>query len=324
MTPPRHLALSLLCALLLCGCQPSSPPPQGPSGPRTQTVAEATGQPPAPAPRPDPEHEALAQEMERLTALKEPTEEQRRLLGLGKLALDRGDAEGAISAFAQLQDTGPLSGLKLSGAIALADLYREREQHERAIALLERMQAQAPPTPEIALVLGRCYKSARRREEAILAFRDALRMQPLFLQAHVEIGGLLLELGQEEASGQAFLEYEREIYRYGKLLEAADTHPADKKKIAEAFSLMADDRGAQALLVALKDPDPEVRLEVIGALGEVGGHAVLPALREALTQTPEPPLRAAIEAAIRKIEASPSDQGADPAPSFGDKPPAAP
>jgi tetratricopeptide (TPR) repeat protein len=333
-----------LCALALVACD--RPSRDAPGGPRKQTVGQAQGQQ-APAPneetRQAPEsapdqaaqapkeapgqaeanpRAALERELDRLTALQEPTEEQRKLLGLGKLALDQGNTSQAVAIFEQLQDTGPMSGLKLSAAIALADLYSQRGEHKRAIELLERVHRRAPPTPELVFVLARCYKADGQLPQAIEVYREALRLQPLFLRAHVEIGGMLHELGKQEESGQAFLDYERAIYQYSALMEAADTHPSDKIKIAEAFSLLPDDRAAQALVGALDDPDLEVRVAVAQALGEIGSHGALEPLEEARRAVKDDPAWAkALDKAIAQIKASPKAQGAQVGPAFEDGPP---
>ncbi len=315
-----RLALSLALALALYACQdPPAPPPS--VGDEGRPAAEPTPKAPEPAPEPAPVPEAPPKvalpspDPARLEFVPDPTFAQIELLNTAKQAI----ASGAdpTAAYEALLKTEPLSGARISAAIALADLKRSKGQPAEALALLEDLYRKAPPLPEIAFVLGRTYKDSSRLEAAILAFEEALRLQPLLLTAHVEIGGLLSQLGHAERSAAAFLEYERAIYRYAKLLEAQDTHLDDKLKITEAFSFLPDDRAALALVDALDDPEVTVRDAVVRALAEVGTDSTLPALHAAADKHADDPyLLASIRAAIDGIKKTRQEHDPNLGPAF--------
>ena len=289
------------------GEKPGTPPVS--TGSKGRTVGEAEGGPSKRTQSGTPEAADANPPMpERLVALEDNTVQQEELLRAGKDALARDDTDKAVAAFEELSSTGPMSGDRVSGAIALADLLMDRGQSAKAIGRLEPIVQRAPPIPELAYMLGRCYKEVGKREKAILAYQEALRLQPLLLQAHIEIGGLQQERGETELSAQAFLYYERSIYRYGKILEDAAAHPTDKIKICEAFSFLPDDRAAEALIGALSDRNAKVRVAAAEAVGEVGTHPMLPRLREArAVAADDAELAQTLEAAISKIEATPAN-----------------
>jgi len=300
-------------------CKPEDPPP--PLTIDRPLIVDETGRPvadagpadvapptPTPPTEPPPAPEAPAD------GLTEATSEQIALLGAAKEALNRDNPEAAIQGFEALARTEPMSGVKLTGVLALADLYTGTEQNDRAVALLEGAQAQAPKVAELPFVLGRTYKAAGKPEKAVLAFQEALRLQPMFLQAHVEIGGLFGQMGEGEKAAQAFLQYERELYKYAKLLEDSQTHPTDKMKIAEAFSLIPDDRAAEALLNDLRDPFRPVRFALVEALSEIGTRAAIPRLEEAAALAEKEgdiELQQHILRAIHKIKGAPEEPNID-------------
>ena len=237
-----------------------------------------------------------------------------------------GDNTAAIRAFEQLSSSGPVSGARASGAVALADLYLERGETDKAEAVLVALQPQAPPYAELAYVLGRAQKAGGKNEAAIFSYREALRLQPLLLQAHIEIGGMYGELGEPELAAKAFLEYEKAVYRYAGILEDPAAHPIDKQKICDAFSFLPDDRAAQALLGALDDKDRDVRFAATDALGEVGSAATVPRLRElaAGALDADPQWAKALANAAAKIEANPAADNDRVGPALLDAPPEEP
>ncbi|MEO1268991.1 MAG: tetratricopeptide repeat protein [Myxococcota bacterium] len=236
-----------------------------------------------------------------------PTAEQEALIDAATKALRDDNAAVAITAFEALVRTEPLSGLKMTGVIALADFYMQGGEAARAVELLEGVLDKAPKTGEAQFVLARAYKESGKPRDAIQAYRVALQVEPLLLRAYVEIGGLQAELGDDETAQKSMLAYERAVYRYAKLLEAEDTHPSDKFKIIEAFSMLPDDRVMNALVLALDDPFRIIRLASAEALGEVGTREVLPALRTSLDKAraaDDQHMMGLVEQAIKRVESS--------------------
>lgn len=287
----------LVTALGLIGCE--GPPATAPDPVK-----------PAPAAKPEvPKPEVPKPGPARLTDFEPSTPEQVTLLEAAKSALDAGDNDRATAAFEQLANTGPISGARTTAAIALADIYTEQGKIDEAVALLSALQKKAPPHAELAYVLGRAQKAAGKREAAIFSYREALRHQPLLLQAHIEIGGMYGELGETDLAAKAFLDYETSVYRYAKILDDPAAHPTDKIKICDAFSFLPDDRAAESLLGALDDAHPDVRVAAATAVAEVGTKPMLPRLREllAVANEKDPRLAKALTEAIAKIEVAADD-----------------
>ncbi len=305
-------AAALLAApALLAACKEEPPPPPitlekplviDPSTAPPATAAQA----PASAPDAAPDADEYG--------LLPPTQEQESLLQAGRQALQAEQPEAAIAAFQRLAQSQPMSGARLTGLLVLADLYIERGQLTDALNLLEPAVTQAPRVPELAFVLGRTYKLSGKLEKAILAFEESVRLNPLLMHAQVEIGGLYGQLGQGEKAAEAFLAYERQLYKYAALLEDPQAHPADKIKIAEAFSFLPDDRAAEALLKNINDPVPVVRFAIIQALGETGTRAMIPALeaaRDRANSQDDPQTAQRLAVAIERIKQAPEEPRID-------------
>lgn len=308
------LAAPLLGALLafapLAACKQEAPPPpitlERPLLIDPTTAPTSAPTPPGSA-APAASAEAPAPDEHGLWA---PTEEQASLLQAGRQALDAGQLDAATVAFERLATTEPMSGDRLTGILVLADLYMERDRVPDAVKLLEPAVQAAPRVPELAFVLGRAYKLSGKLEKAILAFQETVRLNPLLMHAQVEIGGLYGQLGQQDKSAEAFLVYERQLYKYAATLEDPQAHPADKIKIAEAFSFLPDDRAAEALLKNVNDPVPLVRFAIIQALGETGTRAMLPDLeraRDDANAKDDPQTAQRLAIAIQKIKEAPEE-----------------
>lgn len=80
-----------------------------------------------------------------------------------------------------------------------------------------------------------------------------------------------------------------------KLLEASDV--ATRRAVVKALLQVDASQSVPALVAAGRDSDAEVRQGIVAAVGEWGGTAVSPWLRERLAQDPSPGVRA--EAAYR-------------------------
>ncbi len=344
--PPQRRTLvgpALLCIALLMltltACKSEPAPPPVSVGNKGQTVAPKAAQPPdkavpddkvAPAPSkadagaaadkaaksPDkadakppapPKGKLPAPDPKRLDYLQDPTLTQQDLIRAAKEALAAGNDAAAQQALETLRNTPELSGIKISGILLLADFYRQQNRQAEALTMLEALYRKAPVLPELTFVLAQTYKDNGRIPEAIAGFEQALAAQPLLLRAHIEIGGLNQQQGNQEASTQAFLNYERAIFKYSKILEDPVAHIDDKLKIAEAFSFLPDDRAAPALLESLKDSDPKVRLAVADALGQIATDDTIKAMETFAEQlgSQDPDLTRALQDAIKTARSRP-------------------
>ena len=237
------------------------------------------------------------------------TREQLGLLQAANQAFEQDSFEAGFQALELLSRTGPFSNSRLTGVVALADTYLQRGEIAAAIKILEAARSQAPAAAELVFVLGRAYKLAGKLEDALAAYQDVLLHQPLLLRAHVEIGGLYGALGKPTLAAETMLGYERKIIHFVNLLEGRATHPADKFKIIEAFSLLSDDQVLNSLIVSLKDRHQVIRLAAAEALGDVGTREVLPTLRSYLSRVEsgdDAQLVAMLRQSIRRLESQPS------------------
>lgn len=81
-----------------------------------------------------------------------------------------------------------------------------------------------------------------------------------------------------------------------------DPSPVVRAEAAAALGEIRGDRAFHALLPLLGDPDQLVREFAATALGRLGRRDAVPALRAAAQAEPQPHVRQAIDAAIRRLE----------------------
>lgn len=113
------------------------------------------------------------QEAQDYYAKAQPSEEgqegfARAYYGLGNIALEKGNYEGAKEAFTQALDT---SGDFLDARLALGKTLYYLAEYEQAIEILERAQLQAPRSPTILYYLGLSYEAVGRSEQAQHSFQ---------------------------------------------------------------------------------------------------------------------------------------------------------
>jgi protein O-GlcNAc transferase len=86
----------------------------------------------------------------------------------------------------------------------LADLYRDSEQFEPAIALYQQLLSQDPQQAALYNGLGLTLAQQGNLEEAIAAFRQALALNPLLVEAHLNLGTALLDQEEPTAAIAAY------------------------------------------------------------------------------------------------------------------------
>ena len=263
--PP--LALSCLVALVLA-CEKPAPPAQAPQAPQ------------APVSGPDAAPDATAPSAAPAPGLTAPTAAQRDLLARAKVFLLAEDLAHAEPLFEELSETGPWSGERVSGAIALGDIYLQTGRPELALELYEGLLKQTPDLPEVHLVVGRALAQMGKQEEAILVLRRVLELQPLYLFVWVELGGLYQAMGKAQQSSEALLEYERKLYAMAKELESPLTPLAARLNGIEAFGMLEDDKATQTLVRIMRAaPEPQVRQAAAIALADARAIEALADLR---------------------------------------------
>ncbi len=114
---------------------------------------------------------------------------------LGNVSAALDDAEGALAAFQQAIDLRPdIVHIYMNASEALAQVERNevRQQIMRAAAKL------APDSPAVLTELGLAESAVRSYAEAEAAYREALRLDPRFLSAYLELGLLFENLNRVE------------------------------------------------------------------------------------------------------------------------------
>ncbi|MCJ2541945.1 tetratricopeptide repeat protein [Thermostichus vulcanus] len=86
----------------------------------------------------------------------------------------------------------------------LADLYRDSEQFESAIALYQQLIQQNPEQAALYNGLGLTLAQQGNLEEAVVAFRKALTLDPFLVEAHLNLGTALLDQEEPTAAIEAY------------------------------------------------------------------------------------------------------------------------
>lgn len=250
---------AMVGTLAITGCE-SNATPSTPTTPPTPSTPEPVAAP--------------VKVEETSTAVSDPkspgTPEQQDLLAVAKGHFMANELEAARTAFEALVKTGPLSAPKITGYIALGQIYKELGEGAKARVLYAELVRIAPEVPEAHFMHGRALAEARETTAAIRAYEATIRLQPDYLQAYVELGALYVHAGRDEEAQKVFLMYEQRVYGLAKKLEDTKSPVEDRLAVLEVFSFIQDDRASQAIMIALKDPAPEVREQAVVLAEEFG------------------------------------------------------
>ena len=213
----------------------------------------------------------------------------------------------------ELAQSEPLSGPVVSATIALGDILAQEGKDAEAITLYHALVKRDVQVAEVQLVIARAYQRLGAAQAALTAYEHALRLEPYYIFIHAERGVLLAQLGQNEESAKAFLDYEGRIYDLAKQLgDTAQVPQRDRIAIADTFSFIEDDRVTQALIkTARVDPSDLVRQRAIRALAEVRAKSALQALEELYTLERDPQLMQALKESIDRLKALPTQASDD-------------
>lgn len=301
MHSPERLLLALMLALTLgCKADEAVDEPEPPSA--SETVEEGADEP------------AEAADPDELPA---GTDAQRALLNEAKGYFLNEEWDRAQRVFEKLVTTGEISAPQVTAYVALGEIYREDGQTERALALYKELQEKAPRVPEVHFMTARALAESGETTRAMRGYEMTLKLQPDYLQAYVELGGLLARSGREDEAQKIFLRYERKIYEMAKILESPDAHPDDQEHVLEVFSFVQDDRANAAILKSLSNPSAQVREKAVTLAEEFRLGAARESLEEMAENDPELRVRLAAKQAVETLEDAPDDGSA---PTFVDDP----
>jgi tetratricopeptide (TPR) repeat protein len=179
------------------------------------------------------EHEAASKQYERITAA-DPTHSE-AWFRLGFACLHQGEWENAAVALEHFREASPESW---EGALNLAIAYQRLGRYREAIALFERVLADQPdngvalqglglasagvgqievvvgvrkklalakqPTAGLTFQVARWLEEKGRREDAIRVYCDALKEQPMFPEALLNLGHLLAADGKTAEASECW------------------------------------------------------------------------------------------------------------------------
>src|SRR5262249_48813823 len=176
---------------------------------------------------------------------KEPNHARARGL-LGRIHLFEGDSDGAIrelKASVDLKDdfeTGYFLGIA----------YLTAKKLPEAVAWFHQLQSTMGESAALHMLFGRAYLVARMPQQAILEFRQAIKLDPGYPRSHGFLGYAYLEHYQEEGYPQAREEVQKEL----------KLHP-DEYQVQELLGIanvnLRDFAGAEAALLQAARLHPE-------------------------------------------------------------------
>lgn len=126
----------------------------------------------------------------------EPTALDARL-GLAQACLALGDAWTAI---AWLSDACRIAPDQGEPAQKLAELLMAQKQYGQALPVYERLYAQGARDRVTLLHSGFCHEHTGALTAAVARYREAIAAEPDFLEAHVDLAGVLWRLGDYEGA----------------------------------------------------------------------------------------------------------------------------
>ena len=120
----------------------------------------------------------------------------------------------------------------------------------RAVALLEHAAAAHPVDAALHKNLGLAYRAARAPDRAVHAFREALKLEPEFTVAWLNLGAVLDETGRRDESLSAYMRAFASAEKSGLFLNVA-TIPAGVRALAERAMTSLREARAEAFREAL-------------------------------------------------------------------------
>ncbi len=211
--------------------------------------AGATGQPHPPMELPEDIKNYMASLQKEADANPEDTQKWATLAGVYYRAsrLDPSYAEKAVAAYQHLVD---LDAESLDGLRGLGNLAYDRQDREGAIGYYERYLAAKPGDPEVRTDLGTMYYETERPERAIAEYERVLATSPTFYQAYFNLAVVYDASGDREASHTA-LEKARDLttdenvkQRIDALLQIARTENLPLTQAAQRIAAAAGASGA--------------------------------------------------------------------------------
>jgi len=285
------IAVALFAA---CADPPSTPtPPTLPptTPPSVPASSASTVAPPPPA--------SGAPTLVTAETLGPGTPAQEQALNVAKAYVAEGRVREAETWFAKAAE-GPLTGTAVSALLASADLLATRGDTAGAERLYQRLTEEARLIPEVQLVAGRFYWGQGKDATAVHALEAAVALQPDLLPAWSLLGIVQARAGRGVEAARTLTEYEKRLNKFVRRANDLTQTPGDRIEALELLSTVVDERCVDAMVKALRDPVPAVRLVSAQLLAEEDAPEALTALSEAALAEADPQARAAMALVFKR------------------------
>ncbi len=258
----------LVVMLAAAACKPSPPPPP----------------PPAATPVQPPDAAALYAD--------------------GKAALAEKKLAQAVSLFTRASAAAGDAELRANCWLGLGAAYGEQGDHAHAVAAYEQVTVLRPDDADAWRVLAEGLEAAGKRDRQAQALEHVVAIDRDDLAAFLDLAGLDAALGKIDASKDVYVRYEaRRRDALVALGKAKD--PAARAQAADILGGARDAATARALVLALTDKDPTVRVACAQALTRVGLDVdpdVRPALKALLGKEKDERVRTAVDNALSSTD----------------------
>ncbi len=301
----RAAALMLASALVACTSPTSAPTPAAPQTTPPVPATERASEPPASA----------APSMVTPDTLGPGTPSQVQWLNLATSMFNEGKVREAEDVYAKAAE-GPVTGTSISARLALADLWASRGAHDKAGPAFELLLTDARLIAEVQLVAGRYFATQGKDASARHALEAALVLQPDLLPALSLLGIVQARSGRATEAAQTLAKYEARLERFVRAVTDMTTAPGDRIEAIKLLSTVVDERCVTAMVRALRDPVPHVRLVAAQFLAEEDDPTALTALSEAALAEADPESRIAMALIFKRARDRAVAETAAPPPSM--------
>jgi aspartate beta-hydroxylase len=176
-----------------------------------------------------------------------PDERQRLLGERASEHARRGEFPQARRLYEELLSAAPDHPEAVS-FLAVAALQAGDAGH--AVAMLERAAAAHPADAMLHKNLGLAYRAVRASDRAVIAFKEALKLEPEFTVAWLNLGAVLAEAGRRDESLVAYMRAFASAEKSGLFLNVAAI-PAGVRALAERAVASLREARAEAFREAL-------------------------------------------------------------------------
>lgn len=218
----------------------------------------------------------------------------------GKAALNDKRLGEAIADFTRATADAGDAELRANAWLGLGAAYAESGDHAHAVAAYEQVTVLRPDDADAWRVLAEGLAAAGKRERQAQALEHVITSDPDDLSAYLDLAGLDAALNRADAAKDVYVRYEA---RRRDALVTLGKHklPAERAKAATVLGGARDAATARALVLALTDRDPKVRVACTQALDRIGVDVdpeIRPALRALIAKEKDDTVRKAVEDAL--------------------------